>query len=296
MKSNQTRSSRTSISYSTTAATLGVLIWLLLNLLPAREASGQGFVALENRIATANSGRVPGLTTHVWGPSPTAPQLSLVGFGANDSTTRTPPATTIDFAATGMTMVGQPGGLGAATTFVQLIGVDAPTADLMPESSLVPVGLITTFRTQANVAGAIVPRTDTLTGNPAISAGGLYATFELVAWDNSSGLYPGWAQASAAWESGLIAAGMSGRFQVSAIGGGLGVPTNLNDMQDFNSFNLYYFAPEPSTLAFAGLGTAMLMIVRRRRWSELADGAPGQTMTASSSPKLASEISSPGSK
>jgi len=164
-----------------------------------------------------------------------------------------------------MTMVGQPGGLSAATTLAQLIGVDAPTAALMPESSLVPVGQVATFRTQTTVAGGIVPMTDTLTGSPGITVGGAFATFELVAWDDSSGLFPTWSQASAGWASLLIVAGMSGEFQVSAIGGGFSPPQDLNDMQDFNSFNLHYWTPEPSTLAFAGLGTALLMIARRRR-------------------------------
>jgi len=245
-----------------------VVIWLLLNLLPAREASGQGTVLLANRIA-ANGTFSAGLTTHIWGPSATAPVtqfMSLVGFGANDTTTRAAPTNTINFAAYGMIMVGQPGGLGAATTFVQLLGVEAPTSALMPESSLVPVGQVATFRTQTSVAGGIVPMTDTLTGSPGITAGAAFATFELVAWDNSSGLYPTWAQASVAAMQGPLLVGWSGEFQVSAIGGGpsFNVPPNLNDMQDFNSFNLYAI-PEASTLAFAGLGAAMLMIARRRR-------------------------------
>jgi hypothetical protein len=139
-------------------------------------------------------------------------------------------------------MVGQPGGLGAATTFVQLLGVDAPTSALMPENELVPLGQITTFRTQTVVAGTIVPITDTLfTGG--FVGDDAFGTFELVAWDNSSNVYSNWTQASAAWQQGLIAAGKSGLFQVSAIGGGLNIPPYLNDMQDFNSFNLYFGSP-----------------------------------------------------
>ena len=207
---------------------------------PVREASGQGTVFLANVIANNGS---PGLTTHIWGPYAMAPDLSLVGFGSNDTTTRLAPTNTINFAAHGMTMVGQPGGLPAATTFVQLLGVDAPTSALMPESSLVPVGQIATFRTQTSVAGTIVPITDTLFGSPGITAGDAFATFELVAWDNSSNLYSNWTQVSVAWQEGLIAAGKSGLFQVSAIGGGLNVVPYLNNMQDFNSFNLYFGSP-----------------------------------------------------
>jgi hypothetical protein len=79
VRNKQSRFSRTSISYSTTAATLSVLTWLLLNLQPAREPSGQGTVMLANRIAVV--GTNPGLTAHIWGPSPTNPDLTLFGFG-----------------------------------------------------------------------------------------------------------------------------------------------------------------------------------------------------------------------
>jgi len=94
----------------------------------------------------------------------------------------------------------------------------------------------------------------------------------MVAWDNSSGRYSTWDQASAAWHEGLIAAGMSGEFQVSAIGGMFNVPPNLNDMQDINSFNLYVIPetpliPEPATFALAGLGMGALLVLRRREGS-----------------------------
>ena len=86
------------------------------------------------------------------------------------------------------------------------------------------------------------------------------ATIEMVAWDNSSGNYATWTQASVAWLAGDIAAGMSGAFTVNAIGGSVNTsPTVLAP-----SFNLY-FIPEPSTFALAGLGAAALMIFRRRK-------------------------------
>jgi hypothetical protein len=51
----------------------------------------------------------------------------------------------------------------------------------------------TTFRTGA-AAGNVVPTTDVFTNIP---DGAPVATFEMVVWDNSSGLYPTWRQASA---------------------------------------------------------------------------------------------------
>jgi hypothetical protein len=162
-----------------------------------------------------------------------------------------------------MTMVGQSNGLSASTTLIQLLAGNATSASLLPESSLVPDGQIATFRTQTSVAGGIVPLTDTLN---TVTAGGTFATLEMVAWDDSSGQYSTWTTASAAWMSGEIAAGKSGLFQVSGIGGGPGfvTPPNINDIQDFNSFNLYYI-PEPATFALGGLGAAALLIFRRRK-------------------------------
>jgi len=60
-----------------------------------------------------------------------------------------------------------------------------------------------------------------------------------VAWDNSSGHFPTWATASAAWLAGCIAAGHSAPFNVSAIGGTNNAPPNLNNFQPITSFNLY---------------------------------------------------------
>ncbi len=82
----------------------------------------------------------------------------------------------------------------------------------------------------------------------------------MVAWDNSSTLYPTWAQASVAWAAGTIAAGKSGPFNVALIGGDVNLPPNIG----VTSFNLY-MVPEPSTFALAGLGAAAMLIFRRRK-------------------------------
>jgi hypothetical protein len=236
MTHKATQSSRALISLPTAKATLAGCLWLLLGLLPARQASGQGTVSFNNRIA---GGVGVGLTLHVWGPSTTAPTLSLVGIGSNDN----PAGATPFGSASGMALVGAGGSggkYGYATTFAQLIGAAGSSVS---EASLVPLGSATTFRTGAAL-GCVASFTDTLTGGPGIPAEAPAATFEIVAWDNSSGSYPNWAVASAAWKLGLIAAGHSAPFVTTAIGGGTNSAPNLNNDQGstngMTSFNLFF--------------------------------------------------------
>ena len=219
----------------------------------AASVFAQGTVVFNIRLA-ANQ-------VHVWGPSATNPTLSLIGLGSNDL-----PAGTTPFSAYQMVMIGSSGvsgHYGAAATYAQLVGINTPTAALADPRSLVPVGQTTTFRT-GGALGQIVSITDTLSATPPIAADSAFASFEIVAWDNSSGNYPTWTQASVAVRNGsIIAAGHSAEFEVSAIGGLTPTP-NLDDMSHLTSFNLYFF-PEPSTLALAGLGAAVLMIARGRK-------------------------------
>jgi len=215
----------------------------------------QGTVVFNNRI----SGATINQTTHVWGPSTASPSLSLVGLGSNDS-----PSGSVNFAGQGMSLIGADGSggkYGWTTTFAQLLGAEGSN---QAETSLKPVGQTTTFRSGTSL-GDVATITSTLSGSPGISSAAPFATFELVAWDNSTGLYSTWAQASVAWQLGTIAAGKSAPFNVSAIGGGLNTPPTLANMgQNLSSFNLY-FIPEPSSMALAGLGAAALMIFRRRK-------------------------------
>ena len=253
MQTRYSRLSKNSFSDSIVATLLGVLAWLLLTLLPAQLAKGQGTIIFDNRIP---AGTGVGQTTHIWGGT----WLSLVGLGSNDS-----PSGTTPFAASGMAMIGAGGSgghYGYATTFAQLIGA----VGIVPESSLVPVGQTTTFRS-GSALGDVAGIVDTLTGNPGIPAGAAFASFEIVAWDNSSGLYPTWTQAGPAWRAGLIAAGHSAEFVTSAIGGGINVTPYLNNQNsiDQSSFNLFWVIPEPSTCALAALGAGVLMLWRRRR-------------------------------
>lgn len=203
----------------------------------------QGTVLFNNRGA---------VTTHIWGPSAADQTRSLVGAGLNDN-----PAGTVDYAGAGMTMIGA-GGLtgkyGASTTFAQLLAANGAG---VAESSLTPQGATTTFRTGGAV-GNVALATITLGNVPADAAA---ATIEVVAWDNSSGLYPTWTEALAAWNAGTIAAGKSGAFTVNAIGG----TANTAPLFNIPSFNLYMNVPEPSTFALAGLGLAAMLVMRRRK-------------------------------
>ena len=221
----------------------------------AASVFAQGSVQFQNRIS---AGIVQ--TTHIWGPSTTNPGLSLIGLGSNDTPT---PGATAFGTASGMSLIGASGSggkYGYTTTFAQLIGAEGSG---IAEASLKPLGQTTTFKTGTSLGGVALI-TDTLSGASPVSSGAAYATFEIVAWDNSTSQYSTWTQASAAWLLGTIAAGHSAKFNVSAIGGGLNSPPNLNNMESITSFNLY-FIPEPSTFALAGLGMATLLVFRRRK-------------------------------
>ena len=247
MQKRQTWHLKESTSHSTATALLCALLWLSLSLLSVREANAQGTVTLSQRNALG--------TTHVWGPSLISPTLVWVGNGVNDT-----PAGTNNYAAAGMFLIGGYGATNVATghygyktTFAQLL--DAPGAGA-PEWSLLPDGQTTTFKTGASL-GSIAPIIDTLSRIPPDAAA---ATLEMVAWDDSSGLYPTWTQALDAWKAGLIDCGMSGAFTVTQIGGTMNPsPTILPP-----SFNLWLIS-EPSTFALAGLGAAVMLVFRRRK-------------------------------
>jgi hypothetical protein len=210
----------------------------------AASVFAQGTVTFNNRVAATG-------TTHIW-LSPSGPQIQ--GNGATDI-----PAGGIAYNGTllGTTGSGLPL---ASALFAQLLG--APGSGTA-ESSLLPGLGITTFRTGA-ASGNVSPTTSTFANIPQDAP---VATFEMVAWDNSSGAYPTWTQASSAWLRGDIAAGRSAPFVLQNIGGLTFTPPNIVSPTagaGVGSFNIFII-PEPTTVALAGLGAAALLIFRRRK-------------------------------
>jgi hypothetical protein len=200
-------------------------------------------------------------TAHVYLPLNASDTTKIQGNASNDGPQ--PAGSSVDYA--GRAAIGA-GGLAQAQSYLsQLLGANGAGA---PESSLLPsLSAPTSFRT-GTAAGGNAPTTATF-GN--ITPDAAIASFEMVAWDNSSGLYPTWAQASVAWNNGLIAAGRSLEFTLAAIGGGVNTPpplfpTSGSTTPGLQSFSLYFnIVPEPTSAALLGLGAAAMLIFRRRK-------------------------------
>jgi hypothetical protein len=214
-----------------------------LALTSAASVFAQGTIVFDNRNSVG--------TSHIYAPLPGNTGLSQSGNGSADS----PSGSTSWAGFSAIGAGGFTGQYGGSTTLAQLLGANG-SGDT--EASLTPQSGTITFRTGAGAGFLYTGPAVTLNSIPLDSAA---ASFQVVAWDDSSGLYSTWTLASAAWAAGTIAAGESTIFTVAAIGGNVNTPPAFS----FPSFNLYTTIPEPSTFALAGLGAAAMLIFRRRK-------------------------------
>jgi len=217
------------------------LILAAITLTSVASVFAQGTVTFNNRIAGTG-------TTHVYS-GPAARSGNTAGDVPAGSTTY----------GAGYTLIGTVGGMAASSTFAQLLGAPGSAA---AESSLLPSSSPpTTFRTGA-AAGNVVGTTSTFANIPNDAA---VASFEMVVWDNSSGLYPTWAQASVAYANNLIVAGRSAEFSLNSIGGLVNTPPAIVSSNPGEGIQTFAIGvPEPTSFALAGLGAAALLIFRRQ--------------------------------
>lgn len=209
----------------------------------ACHAFSQGTVIFNNRVTGT-------VATHVWYGCP-----QIRGNWTNDF-----PAGTTSY--NGFALVGTTSGPSASTTFAQLLG--APGSNI-PAESLVQGNAVTTFRT-GGAAGNIAPVTVTFSNIPADAPVG---TFQMVVWDNASGLYPSWQQALAAINAGLIGGGKSDPFVLTNIGGGTNSAPFLTNLTSF-SWGFMECPPsiqqQPASQA-AVLGGSAAFSVRALTWT-----------------------------
>jgi hypothetical protein len=208
----------------------------------AASVFAQGTVVFGNRFGNSSS--------YVY--KPLAPGSSAHQIGNGTGTADVPTGTT-DW--TGYVKVGTTAAE-AASYFCTLLSANGSGVN---ETNLSQSTSTTTFRS-GGAAGNLPANLTATLGN--VAKDSPFATLEMVAWDNSTGLYSTWAQASIAWSAGLIAAGRSNPINLAAIGGDFNTPPNT---VGFQSFNLYYAIPEPTSFALAGLGAAAMLIFRRRK-------------------------------
>lgn len=206
----------------------------LFALCQACNVFAQGTVLLTGQ----NSGS--GVSFRVYGPDAGA-WISRTG----NTTADTPPGTQVYF--------GTP--LSGSNFRAELWG--APGLN-QPESALQAGSPGSSFRT-GTAAGVVATTVVAFSNIPKDFAGG--GTFQLRVWDNSSGLFPTWAQAQFGWYNGVILANKGPLLNLSTpIGGDLNTAPFLAGMQSFN----LPIIPEPSTLSLAGF-VALALFRRRRR-------------------------------
>jgi hypothetical protein len=211
---------------------------LLLLLLSRSPGLAQGVVNFNNRLAGTS-------TSHIYGPLTNFPSFSQTGNGPNDT-----PHGDQDW--TGFTP------LEGSGFMASLMSAPATNA---PESALVFVGPVTTFRTGL-AAGNVVP----VSGITVATTPEYMATFEVFAWDNQSGLFNDPTNAWTAWRTGLIAGGTSPSFMSWATPIDTATPANLVGLQSFNIFalsspTLPLIVRQPQSQT-APLGASVAMSVR----------------------------------
>jgi hypothetical protein len=217
------------------------IIFAAIVITSALSVFAQGTVGFNNRIGGI-------AITHIY-----VGDRFVIGNGPNDI-----PPGPADY--TGCVLIGTVGGMTGSTTFAQLLGANGASA---PESSLLPsTSPPTTFRTGA-AAGFVAGTTATFNNIPPDAAA---ASFEMAVWDNSTGLYPTWSQASSAAAAGIILGFRTPEFTLSQIGGTTFTPPNIVSSIPGQGLQSYcFFIPEPTTVALASLGAATLLIFRRRK-------------------------------
>jgi len=215
------------------------LALVTLALTCAASVFAQGTVVFGNRFS--------GSSSYVYKPLAASPTTHQIGNGTGEV-----PTGPTDW--TGYVKIG-----GTATEAASFLStLLSANGSGVPESGLSQSTATTTFRSGGAAGNLPANITATLGNVPKDSA---FATLEMVAWDNSSGLYSTWNQASVAWLGGLIAAGRSNPVNLAAIGGDFNTPPNTVGFQSFNVYTI----PEPTSFALAGLGAAAMLIFRRRK-------------------------------
>src|SRR6266850_2277732 len=165
---------------------------------------------------------------------------------------------TVNFQGNTVRVLNPDGTLLGAGGLAQLVGAPGSNA---PESNLIlAINPPSTFRTGPG-AGGTVPSFIATFNN--ITPDAPFGSFEMVAWDNSSGLYPTWAQASVAWENGVLYAGRSPEYTLANIGGAVNTAPVLFPV--LVTFRIGII-PEPTTTALAGLGATAFLVLGRRKF------------------------------
>jgi len=212
------------------------LVLASLALTCAASVFAQGTVVFGNRFTGQQ-------TQWVYGSKPGAASFSQIGNGNADF-----PVGTTDW--TGFTRVS---GSSYLAALMSAPGANAADAALAFSANT------TSFRTGTG-AGVIAGITATLAN---VAKDAPVATLQIFAWDNTAGTFTDPTAAWNAWKAGTILGGVSGKFNVNAIGGDFNVPPNTVGGASFNLYSTVSI-PEPTTMALAGIGAAALLIFRRR--------------------------------